>query len=224
MHLRVHGEAEVFLDGEPLRPESAASNGPSSMSTSVGGGQSSTRAGRGVDGPPHQPEDLAARDGGLVFVLPRPDAPRRVCAVRVRPEAGSAGGGLFAAPVRYEMGEGAMAAGSWEEQGLAGYSGGVLYRRTIERPAASGRRLMLDLGRVRGTAEVRLNGAPVGVRIWSPYIFDLTEHVRDGANDLEVVVYNTLGPYLAIASPTRMVFPIQTTSGLLGPARLLEVE
>src|SRR5437764_9747884 len=53
----------------------------------------------------------------------------------------------------------------------------------------------LDLGRVRGTAEVHVNGEAVGVRIWSPYTFDVTNHLRPGENELQVWVYNTLGPY-----------------------------
>jgi hypothetical protein len=122
------------------------------------------------------------------------------------------------------MSTGFLKVGSWEEQGLVGYSGAVRYRQTLirgtaEQPAI---RTVLDLGQVRGTAEVHVNGELVGVRIWSPYIFDLTDHLRPGENDLQIWVYNTLGPYMEAVSPTSFVFPGQTVSGLFGPVTLTE--
>ncbi len=166
-------------------------------------------------------ESSATGGQPLEVPLPEPSAPRRVCAIRVNTIPGHQGGGIFAGPITYEMGPGVMMAGNWEELGLAGFSGGVRYRRTI---TGDGRdqssRVLLDLGRVRGTAQVRVNGESSGVRLWSPYTYDLTTQLRDGPNELEVEVYNTLGPYLEAVSPTHMVFPGQTISGLLGPVRL----
>jgi hypothetical protein len=122
------------------------------------------------------------------------------------------------------MSTGVMKLGSWEEQGLVGYSGGVHYRQTLipGTPDQPAMRTVLDLGRVRGTAEVHVNGEPVGVRIWSPYTFDLTDHLRPDENDLSVWVYNTVGPYMEAISPTSFVFPGQTVSGLFGPVMLTE--
>src|SRR5690606_24648102 len=110
-------------------------------------------------------------------------------------------------PVRYECTQGAIALGDWAEQGLDAYSGAVRYaaRFRLQAHKANGR-LILDLGRVRGTAEASVNGAPVGVRVLAPYRFDLTGAVRPGVNELEVLVCNTLGPYLKAASPTPYVF------------------
>jgi hypothetical protein len=156
--------------------------------------------------------------------LPDPNALQRVCALRVETRPGYRAGGILDAPVRFEMTTGAMKVGPWEEQGLVGYSGGVRYRQTLVRdnPDQAGVRTLLDLGRVRGTAEVQVNGELVGVRIWSPYVFDLTDHLRPGENELRVSVYNTLGPYMQAISPTPFVFPGQTVSGLLGPVTLTE--
>lgn len=177
-----------------------------------------------VDGEVLQPSSHDTRDGELVFDL-EPGKRQRMCAARVLAPPTHQGGALFDAPISYEMGEGSMSIGNWEEQGLVGYSGGVRYTRALERAASTkGSRILLDLGRVRGTAEVSINDEPVGTRIWSPYVFDLSEHVREGVNKLEVAVYNTLGPYLEVASPTRMVFPAQTESGIIGPVKVLEVE
>jgi hypothetical protein len=74
---------------------------------------------------------------------------------------------------------------------------------------------------VRGTAEVHVNGKLAGVRIWSPYRFDLTGLVHTGVNHLTVTVYNTLGPLLDDTSPTAGVYAGQRVSGILGPVRLL---
>ena len=104
----------------------------------------------------------------------------------------------------------------WQEVGLPNHSGGVRYRRRLE---LGGSALTLDLGTVRGTAEVWIDGESAGVRVCSPYTFDLGG--RTGAVTLEVLVLNTLGPHLGAISPTPYVFAGQRTSGLLGPVRLL---
>jgi hypothetical protein len=164
--------------------------------------------------------------GGLEVELPRAGEPERVCALRVETEPGYEGGAILAAPVRFATGEGTMRLGDWEERGLAGYSGGVRYKKKLQRTEADGEggRILLDLGRVRGTAEVLVNGASAGVRIWSPYTFDLTDHLSPEGNDLEVRVFNTAGPYLDAASPTRSVFDGQRVSGLMGPVKVLETD
>jgi hypothetical protein len=169
-------------------------------------------------------EDGAA--GALEVELPRAGEPERVCALRVEAEPGHEAGACLEGPVRFVTGVGSMRLGNWEDRGLAGYSGGVRYKRRIEWKGAGGERTrpLLDLGRVRGTAEVLINGALVGVRIWSPYAFDLSGLLSPGENELEVRVFNTLGPYLDAVSPTRFVFEGQRVSGMMGPVKLLEVE
>jgi hypothetical protein len=108
--------------------------------------------------------------------------------------------------------------GPWEDAGLGSFSGAVSYHREValSDPGA----VVLDLGVVRGTAEVRVNGRAAGVRIWSPYRFDLTGLVRDGVNSITVTVRNTLGPRLDDTSPTLGVYAGQRVSGMLGPVRL----
>ncbi|WP_345024774.1 hypothetical protein [Nonomuraea roseoviolacea] len=80
---------------------------------------------------------------------------------------------------------------------------------------------VLDLGRVRGTAEVRVNGRACGVRVCSPYRFDVGAALRPGENTVEVEVYGTLAPHLDAVSPTHFVFPGQRVTGLFGPVRLV---
>jgi hypothetical protein len=98
----------------------------------------------------------------------------------------------------------------------------VSYRRQVELEAVGAdETLVLDLGDVRGSVEVRVNDAPVATLMWSPYRADITSHLRSGTNDVEIVVRGTLAGYLDDASPTPAVYKGQARHGLLGPVRLL---
>ncbi len=84
----------------------------------------------------------------------------------------------------------------WTEHpdpGVRYFSGAGMYRATIDVPAerlGPDRRLYLDLGRVCVLAEVRLNARPIGV-LWNPpFVADITDAARPGANDLEIEVVN----------------------------------
>jgi hypothetical protein len=165
--------------------------------------------------------------GGVGDVEVEVPAGGRECAVRVATVPGCRSGAALAGPVRVETGAGRIEVGDWEAAGLAGYSGGVRYRRRVtvaggaaaKQVTVAGGAAVLDLGRVRGTAEVAVNGRSAGVRVCAPYRFPV--ELVDGVNDVEVVVYNTLGPYLDAVSPTHFVFAGQRVSGLLGPVRLV---
>ncbi|MFE7469319.1 hypothetical protein ACFU6R_35170 [Streptomyces sp. NPDC057499] len=147
--------------------------------------------------------------------------PRRV-ALRVRTRPGHEGGAALAGPVRCVTGPGLIRLGDWAGQGLAEYSGGVRYGRTVPLSAEDvAGRVSLDLGRVRGTAEVAVGGAAAGVRVCSPYVFDLTGLVVAGDNTVEITVFNTLAPRMDATSPTHFVFSGQRAGGLFGPVRLL---
>lgn len=120
--------------------------------------------------------------------------------------------------------------GDWSQQDLAGYSGGVRYRTAFSAPEAGrGGRVWLDLGDVAVSAEVRLNGEPLGIRAWAPYTFDVTDAVVPGDdNVLEVVVYNTLANYYATVPDVAQLsvgqgglVPARLRSGLIGPVRLV---
>jgi hypothetical protein len=158
--------------------------------------------------------ERAGGQGPLVVAL---DRAARSVAVRAE-TTGREEGALLDGPVQFTPGPGTMRLGDWEEQGLRGYSGGVRYRRTV---AVEGGGHVLDLGRVRGTAEVRVNGASAGVRVCSPYVFDLSGVLRPGDNELEIDVFNTLAPLMGATSPTPFVFAGQRVSGLFGPVRLI---
>jgi hypothetical protein len=162
-------------------------------------------------------EERAIRDGSAM--LRGTDS--RVAVMRVMPKRGCTGGGVFTGPITYTIGTGQIRLGDWARQGLEAYSGGVHYETSFHLEAVPSGKVLLDLGQVRGTAEVHLNGQAVGTRVWSPYRFDVTRALQVGENTLDVLVLNTLGPYLEAVSPTFYVHPEQTVSGLFGPVYLL---
>ncbi len=152
---------------------------------------------------------------GETCELDSPAAAGLACVIRVTPTAPHSGGALWRGPVEIDCdGTAAMALGNWAGLGLVDYSGGVHYRTVVEGGVDG---VVLDLGAVRGTAEVRVNGHSAGVRIWSPYRFDIDGLCAGGRTEIEVEVYNTLAPHMAAVSPTPWVLPGQRVSGLLGP-------
>lgn len=165
-------------------------------------------------------EEIAISEGKAY--LDSSQARSKKAALRVFPEQGRTGGAVFTGPVRYQTSTGKIQLGDWSKQGLESYSGGVRYRTSIQLDQSSlALPLLLDLGQVRGTAEIRVNGQEAGVCIWSPYRVDISPYVAVGQNKIEVVVYNTLAPYLHSVSPTHYIFEGQTISGIMGPVQLL---
>ena len=90
------------------------------------------------------------------------------------------------------------------------FSGTLRFATEFERPGGSDP-LFLDLGRVGNIAEVWLNGDPIGVLPWAPYVLEISEACRPGANDLEVRVTNTMANHYD---------GLQLPSGLMGPVVL----
>lgn len=148
-----------------------------------------------------------------------PGAPHREAVLLIQPAAGCSAGSLLAGPITYTIGHGPFALHPWEAQGLAAYAGGVRYQATLLVPQPDPS-MVLDLGAVRGTAEVLINGQLAGVRVLSPYHYTVGPLLHAGENRIEVLVYNTLAPYLHAVSPTHYIFPGQLRSGMFGPVQL----
>ncbi len=94
---------------------------------------------------------------------------------------------------------------------LPRFSGDMRYTAHITLPQGAH---TLDLGTVGEVAELRLNGRSAGVRLIPPYRFDISALAQPGANQLEVVVSNTLGTRIHDPFSKYMLLP---PSGLLGP-------
>jgi len=144
-----------------------------------------------------------------------------VVALKLTPFSGHNGGAAIPEPIAIETsGHGVMPLGDWSRFGiLHNYSGGVRYRKTFTLTAAEvAGPVEIDLGRVSATAEVWINGKKAGVRVAPPWTLDVSGLLKAGANEVEVLVYNTLSNhYQTIPS----VYRGDPVSGLFGPVRFL---
>ncbi len=159
---------------------------------------------------------------GKVFL---PQTQRWACRAEIRVETGGgrSGGRLWHGPPIFETSEGSILLGDWCTQGLSGYSGAVRYVQEVELSEVDRGSWTLDLGHVRGTVEVSVNDRLAGTLLWSPYRIGVDDLIRVGRNKIELLVCNTLGPYLQEWTNTPYVLPGQTVSGILGPVRMLRV-
>jgi len=90
--------------------------------------------------------------------------------------------------------------------------------------------LILDLGAVAVSAEVKINGERAGIACLAPYAFDSTDRLHAGRNQLEIIVANTLSNYYSqfVQLDDKPLSegggrPERRLSGLIGPV-ILRVE
>ncbi len=153
--------------------------------------------------------------GGFKLAQPL-DKPATVL-VRIEQARGSYGGAALLGPIKLDCGTGSFPLGDWSKnEGLASYSGGAWYRKTVSIPA--GKSVTLDLGSLTASAELKVNGKPVGVRVSPPWTFDISEFVKPGENRIEVLVCNTLANHYSTVPTKYRGSPI---SGLLGPVQII---
>jgi hypothetical protein len=164
--------------------------------------------------------EVSFTGAGESVPLPNPQGVKRTAVLRVVPNRGKNGGALLRGPVTYRMEAGIMELGDWTIQGLETYSGGIRYETFVTIDKTTEGTLLLDLGEVRGTAEVRVNGHDAGVCIWSPYRLDITSFLSVGSNRIEVTIFNTIANYLHGVSPTHYIVEGQLRSGMFGPVQL----
>jgi hypothetical protein len=74
--------------------------------------------------------------------------------------------------------------------GIKYYSGTAVYRQTFDLPQQAAKKLLLNLGKVKNMARVRLNGKDLGVVWTSPWQVDITKAVKPKGNQLEIEVVN----------------------------------
>ncbi|NQT89039.1 hypothetical protein HQ560_19880 [bacterium] len=101
---------------------------------------------------------------------------------------------------RAELAETSLGLGDLTEQGLPFYWGAVRARFAFQLDAAPAR-CWLDLGETDGVVRIFVNGQDVGLRYGAPWLFNISDAVRDGANRVEAVLRNTaqnfFGPHRA---------------------------
>jgi hypothetical protein len=111
--------------------------------------------------------------------------------------------------------------GTWKVPGLEHFSGIMVYEKTVDVPESLlAERVLLDCGVVGVCAEAWVNGKPVGKRPWGPYVFDVTEQLHPGKNQLKVRVANTEGNARAVGTWRYHLENIDV-DGWQGPARLV---
>lgn len=169
-----------------------------------------------VGGEEHKP-------AGQWVTLPAPLAAGTPVVLTVRAVDGRRGGALLHGPIEVDTAEHPAPLADWEELGLRALGGELRHRTTFQAPQGGGR-IVLDLGEVRGTADVLVDGTLVDRLVWGPWRTEITDALSPGENRLEVVVRGTLAGYLDDASPTMAVVAGQVRTGLFGPVRLLVYE
>jgi hypothetical protein len=114
-----------------------------------------------------------------------------------------------------------MPLGSWMIPGLEHYSGTMIYEKGVQVPASLlAERVLLDCGEVGVCAEAWVNGKPAGMGAWSPYVFDVTEHLHPGENLIRIRIANTDANARATGLARRILQKVDC-DGWIGPARLV---
>ena len=143
--------------------------------------------------------------------------PRGSSSVTLRVQASE----ILAQPFEFVTAPAHMPLGSWNVPGLEHFSGSMTYEKAVDVPAGLlAERLLLDCGRVGVAAEAWVNGAHVGARPWTPYIFDVTSAMRPGRNQIKVRVVNTEANARAVGLSIDNLTRIDL-NGWHGPARLV---
>ncbi len=146
-----------------------------------------------------------------------------VCALRVEPALPAPEAAVLSAPVRFRCAAAAGSLGDWRTAlHLPHHSGVVEYEAEVE-VEGGGAQAWLDLGYVRGTAQVWVDGRDAGVRLWHPFRFVLPPAGGAGRHRIRVRVTNTLGAHYEVGRPTSLVAGGQGAGGLFGPVRLAQV-
>ena len=113
----------------------------------------------------------------------------KVC---VQQRAGCYDTAVFDSPITFRTQRGCYDFGmSFDEQGLGFYSGGIRFRKTLDINSDGGRVFFEADYSVGCSMEVWVNGVRAGVMLTQPYRIEITELLKKGVNDIEVVSYNT---------------------------------
>ncbi|MFZ2287438.1 MAG: glycosyl hydrolase [Bacteroidales bacterium] len=117
-----------------------------------------------------------------------------------------------------------------EMEDFVNFSGTVIYHNSFITENQGG--LAINLGKVHGTSELRINGMSCGLKWYGRRIWDITEFIRTGENLIEVEVTTSMGNYMKSLTdnPTaqywtnegRKIQPLQSM-GMTGPVSYYKI-
>lgn len=127
--------------------------------------------------------------------------------------------------------------GTWDLLGLSEFSGTVRYDFTFPvAPDYLAEEVFLDLGEVFHAAKVHVNGVRLPACLWRPHVLEVSRHLKEHDNSLQVLVTNTLANQVCREEVVRRArergwfntyferaLPMMQESlpsGLVGPVRL----
>ena len=129
-------------------------------------------------------------------VVTNPSKRISTVAISIKEPWGNAGGAAIDGPIKQTCGDGLISAGDWTQiEGLSTYSGGAWYRKNIHLEKNNRDKVYLNLGQVVSTAEVWINKQKVGLKLTPPWRFNITEYIKEGDNQIEILLYNTAANY-----------------------------
>jgi hypothetical protein len=109
----------------------------------------------------------------------------------------------------------------------ASFAGSVIYRNSFKLDKQGKR--YLNLGKVYGLSELTVNGKLCDVKWYGRRIFDISDHLKPGINDIEIKVVTSMGNYMKSLTDNPIaqywtneknkIQPVQSM-GLTGPVTL----
>ena len=161
--------------------------------------------------------EVPVRNG--VIRISEPPVKVSTVALRLEMDQGEYAGAAFSKPPSLTLEKGLIQTGKWADYALPTYSGIGVYSQKVEFTLEEAeKQIELDLGEVLVAAKVLVNGESAGVKLASPYTYDLTGLIQPGENTIEIRVANTIAPHYKIPRKTIHLGP--TDSGLIGPVEL----
>jgi hypothetical protein len=97
-------------------------------------------------------------------------------------------------PIAYPAGIFSVPLTDWSEWDFLpdNFAGVVTYRTTVTLPDTPAEDAVLALDKLCGSVSVTVNGIPVGVKMFAPFAFDVGHALREGQNEVELRVSNTI--------------------------------
>ncbi|HPP75911.1 MAG TPA: hypothetical protein PLU88_12390, partial [Armatimonadota bacterium] len=109
---------------------------------------------------------------------------------------------------------GKVKTGSWAEQGYPYFSGIGSYRQKIKLASPKGK-VMLRMEKPADMAEVLVNVKQAGVLPWEPWQAEITDFIKEGTNEIEIRVVNSMHNLLVMEPKV---------SGLIGKVEIVELQ